>query len=404
MAIRWHWDQGREGYFDFDNLRLIAESLVDMDRRSLARTDADPLIELRSETGLPFATPPRDASYTIWRQYARFFRSALLATKVVDELAVTDVCRRLAGREGEQVDCDTYLLWVAKNFYCPSPAFETDHYQHRGRRVFPICAIVRYLAAMFGQNGSANLRMDDIFQVLIGNECSGNEPFEHYLRLTRTPYRPVGDDMRQVRELAKFISQFSFLSWRGGRIYFEPIGDSHSVLSAINDQFRPNERLRDTDRDFELISMGRLPYIAMPEKPISSLQPSLDDEDFTEGQRIRVTHLLAERNRQLRSAYFGRMIRQGQALICDFCHTDLRQRYPWTDLLLEIHHLLPLSSPAKIRGSNTSLDDLVPLCPNCHKSVHVFYRSWLKLSHLSDFRNRHQSREVYEQARTQFVQ
>jgi len=78
------------------------------------------------------------------------------------------------------------------------------------------------------------------------------------------------------------------------------------------------------------------------------------------------------------------------------CNTRLR--YPWTDNLLEIHHLLPLSSAITITGEGTSLEDIVGLCPNCHRSVHIFYRRWFEENLVNDFSSKNQAREVYQSA------
>jgi predicted HNH restriction endonuclease len=78
-------------------------------------------------------------------------------------------------------------------------------------------------------------------------------------------------------------------------------------------------------------------------------------------------------------------------------------RYPWTDNLLELHHLLPLSSSLTISLRGTSIDDVEPLCPNCHKGIHVYYSTFLRGSGLEDFETKQQAKEVYSEAKRTVV-
>jgi predicted HNH restriction endonuclease len=78
-------------------------------------------------------------------------------------------------------------------------------------------------------------------------------------------------------------------------------------------------------------------------------------------------------------------------------------RYPWTDNILEIHHILPLSSALLVTATGTSFDDIVGLCPNCHKSVHAYYKNWLNKYDLDDFRNRNEAQEIYHKAKMRIV-
>ena len=52
---------------------------------------------------------------------------------------------------------------------------------------------------------------------------------------------------------------------------------------------------------------------------------------------------------------------------------------------------------------NNNVGNLVILCPNCHKSVHVYYKQWLNSQRIEDFRNEQEARRIYQQARGQFA-
>ena len=76
----------------------------------------------------------------------------------------------------------------------------------------------------------------------------------------------------------------------------------------------------------------------------------------------------------------------------------MSKRYPWTDFLLDIHHISPLSSTVAISSHGTSIADIVGLCPSCHRAVHVYYKMWLKANNQTDFVSKAEAHDVYLQA------
>ncbi|NCB97220.1 MAG: hypothetical protein EOM36_02520 [Bacteroidia bacterium] len=86
------------------------------------------------------------------------------------------------------------------------------------------------------------------------------------------------------------------------------------------------------------------------------------------------------------------------------CTLDTRHKYPWCDHIIELHHLLPLSSPIRSENSATTLMDLVGVCPTCHRSIHRFYACWLREERLEDFVSADQAREVYSLAKNNLIQ
>lgn len=81
--------------------------------------------------------------------------------------------------------------------------------------------------------------------------------------------------------------------------------------------------------------------------------------------------------------------------ICDACKNNIKCKYPWTDYMLDLHHLLPLSSVVRTLESGTALTDMVGLCPSCHRAIHLYYSKWLKANSLEDFRSKKEAMEVY---------
>jgi hypothetical protein len=109
----WHWDQGRLEYFQFDNLRKIAQFAINNDLKH-ASQDA-----LQSSTGLTFAAPH---THSPWRNYSRILRLMLLVHVQSDRAVPTVVSEMLA--DPGKITCDEYLHFLASVFTDPSPALQ----------------------------------------------------------------------------------------------------------------------------------------------------------------------------------------------------------------------------------------------------------------------------------------
>lgn len=401
MPILWQWDQGREAYWQFEHLCEIAKSLVTLEGVNLdQRTDADPLMLLRRETALPFATP---GHYRIWRQYGRVLQSAFLASKVDHELVTTDICKRLAKVGGsEPFLADEYLVLVAKRFYFPSPAF--SGYSPGGLRVFPFAALIRYLIALHVANKDPRIDIDQMFGRLIGNNVVGNESLDHLSSLADSGFRPRNKDKRrQVREMMPFIAQFSFLHWNGRYLSLDPRVVAPHHLSDLATLLLPSLHEQAPQDELELVRLGRV-TAATGQTLLNTIEAvglGLGEEEveFMEGGRVRLTHLRAERNGALRRAFLDWLLRSRSPLLCDMCAADLLHRYPWAEKLLEIHHLLPLASTVRVATKGTSFADLVAICPNCHRAVHARYTVYLRSVRRPDFLNKAEAVEVYSRAK-----
>jgi len=388
--MRWRWDQGRLDYLRFDNIRKISSCLIELKGANLNR--GDPLRELlESRTGLPFSPP----HYTVWRNYARTFRCALLATGINRKLRTTDICSQLAGNDTEKISADEYFTLLIQRFYLPYPAF--SDYSSDSIRVYPFCAVMRYLLAKatFGQEASATL--DEIFAYVIGNECAGSESLEHYSELSSTDRTASGDEQRQVREMLIFLSQFSYLDWSRSRLELDVSSEELETIELLEKQLKPLMGERSTDRGREIIALGNMEVefgITLPIREPDS------DTTFTEGKRVRRTHLRIERNRKVRKEFFEIF---KPPYRCDVCGRFVNESYPWIENILQIHHILPLASPLNIESRGTTFTNLVAICPNCHDAIHKYYRDWLKSKGQEDFLSEEQSRNVYEEAKCNCV-
>lgn len=56
--------------------------------------------------------------------------------------------------------------------------------------------------------------------------------------------------------------------------------------------------------------------------------------------------------------------------LCKVCGFDPVQQYPRLRSIIEVHHIQPLSSLGEPRTYDPA-EDLVPLCPNCHRAAHT---------------------------------
>ncbi len=382
----WRWDQGRLLYFQFDVLKDIAKTLVKFDNIDISHCESLFRDTIVKETDMPFLPD----HYTIKRNYSRVFQCSFLAGFVNNNLIVTDVCRELASSDSNIKSVDDYLFNYIRKFRFPFPAF--DNYNATEQRVYPFCAILKYLIAQQELGLEAKLSLEDIFNYIIGNNCTGFEDIEYYKSLTPVSYSYSDTERRQLREMVIFISQLSVLKVYNGYLYLDLI--SESAKSEMIDKFlNPENRFAKADKIEEFLEMTSLgSKIIVPTFEVFSTDPA--DIEFIEGNRKRVEHFRVERSGLLRKYY--KQVNPNP--VCCACGADISQRYPWTDYMLDIHHLLPLSSTVAISTKGTSLADIVGLCPSCHRAVHMYYRKWLKATGQTDFNSRQEAHDVYLQA------
>ncbi len=388
----WRWDQGRLQYFSLDRIRIIATCITELDGVSL-NANPDPLrILLPSVVGLPFAPE----HYRVWRNYARVFKILGLASNINGHLSSTSLCRRLVATGEEYLTYDEYLQFLVRAFYYPSPVFQGYNVNHL--QSYPYCAILKYLIANAHNSGDPSLAVEDVFSRLIGNNVNGLEDINSYSSLSTSNVIGHGDQLRQVREMLIFISQLSFLSWIDGRLFIDFYSLTNLSSAQINGLVSPINGTRHENPEFEI---QRMFDISPNEKDLLEFEEPVTPEDrvFTEGQKVRVSHLRTERNRKVIKHYFQHA---GNPKLCDMCRIEVAGRYPWLDNLIEVHHILPLSSPLQVDRAGTSLDDLVGLCPNCHRATHSFYKIKLARENLADFVSKEHAKETYYQVRSQF--
>jgi hypothetical protein len=345
-------------------------------------------------TGLPFSP----VYYTVWRNYARVFGCALLAAKAKSTLIITDLCRKLADESDDAWEEDDYFTFLMPRFYFPSPVF--DGYTSSGKRVFPFCAVLKLLLARQKAGKEPKVTPDEVFGLLIGNEIAGTEPLEFYQGLNDSGYRPRGDEQRQLREMLIFVSQCSFLKWQGTTLFLDLLPGAEDALAYIEEVARPMVKIRKPFEAEEILAIGSVKDALVPAgraAPQAEFEP---DMIITEGKRRAVTHLRIERSPRLRSMFFERL---HKPVLCDACKLNAEKKYPWPNSIIEIHHLLPLASGIAVTGRGVALSDLRPICANCHKGIHAYYRLWLRREKKSDFSDFGEASSVYGEAKNLII-
>ncbi len=384
--MKWRWDQGRLLYFRYENICAIAKVLNSLDGISLATKDDLLRYPLEVGTGLPFAP----SHYKVWRNYARVFQCAMLATNIDNKLIVSELCQNLASKD--PLSADEYLNFVFSHFQYPYPAFED--YNSEQHRVFPFIAIIKFLISRKG----VSVSLDDVFEYVIGNECTGQENINYYRSLQKTSRIPLGDEKRQVREMLVFMSQASYIRWFDSQLYIDT-DEYDSVLSVLTPCLSVNRDENGPMEFLQLASFSR--YSKMPILDVELKDRGISEFSVKEGRKNFSSHQKIERSPLLRDRYF----KFHPNMECDACGIAPVHKYPWlvSNNILELHHILPLSATLIINGTTTTMDDLKPLCPNCHRSVHVFYKIKLNEWDMPDFSSRSMAMDVYEMAKKEIV-
>lgn len=389
----WRWDQGRLSYFSLEKIRKIASVIVEFDGVDLTN-DPDPIRgSLETVVGLPFAP----ANYRVWRNYARVFKVLGLASKINNHLTATEACKSLVKTGDEFITYDDYIHFLIKVFYYPSPIFQG--YNIEADQKFPFCSILKYLIAKSHRTGDPSISVDEVFNFLIGNDVTGLEDIPYYSSLTEIKVTPIGDQHRQVREMLIFISQLSYLSWINGKLFIDPGFVSSLTTDELLSIITPILNARNNDPEIEIQNM--FSFINNLNLIPNFKEPSeIEDIVFTEGKKIRVSHLRTERNRKVVNYYFENT---ANTALCNVCDTEVRERYPWVNNLIEVHHILPLASPLQVERNSTSMSDLVGLCPNCHRATHAYYRGYLADNNMTDFQSNDHAKEVYGMVKSNYI-
>lgn len=387
----WHWDQGRLAYFQFDALRQIASYVVDHDFKTAQKA------ELLAFTGLPFAAPQ---THSAWRNYSRILKLCLLVSEIDNVARPTSIARRLS--EAGSITCDEYLHFLVRSFTEPSPALE-DWSRDANFR-YPLLFSLKYLLAKVAINAMPVASFDEVIGAYISTKFDGSEDAEAFIQAVgnTSNYENVArsskPNRRQEKESLRVIAQISYLHIKGNEIFvsLNPV-DAHAIFDDLAAVIGP----REPNREEEIQRLGRLFADGFTDISFDYPNTIVDEvveSGFQEGGKVKKTHLTIERNSALRREFF--LLRP--TTVCDLCTMDTQRTYPWTERVIDLHHLLPLSSGTRVEAAGTTLDDLVAVCPSCHRAIHRFYDFWLRDAEKKDFSDRREAKATYDQMKSQF--
>lgn len=107
---------------------------------------------------------------------------------------------------------------------------------------------------------------------------------------------------------------------------------------------------------------------------------ALDVAEAEEGKIVTRLHRRRERNRALVKRKKASFRKRHGRLFCEACGFDFAKAYgPRGEDVIECHHTRPVALLTP--GEKTELDDVVLLCANCHRVVHV-RSDWLSIDAL----------------------
>lgn len=388
----WHWDQGRLEYYQFDSLRKIAGFVIRQDVRSATRS------ELLAATGLPFSAPE---THSPWRNYSRVLKLALLVYEAENKALPTPIATILA--TPGVVTADEYFHFLARAFTEPSPALKD--WSNKQLR-YPLLFTLKYLLAKASVGLVSGTTLDEIIGAFGSSGFDGTESDTDYISL-------INDDTsnfesyslsvlatlrRQARESILVISQISYLTISGKYVFVslhqQDAIDVFQGLFAISGPCAFNG-------NSEILRIARLFESEFNEFEYDYQNTTLCDTEesgFLEGDKVRKTHIVIERNAELRRKFFE----HNSTTICDFCGINTQRAYPWADNVIDLHHLLPLASGTRVIATGTAFDDIRAICPTCHRAVHKYYSSWLSNNTKKDFEDKKEALGVYQEAKNNF--
>lgn len=391
----WHWDQGRLEYFQFDNLRKIAKFLTQYDFKSSTREF------IRNQTGLPFAAP---ATHSPWRNYSRILKLMLLLYEASPNIVSPTPVSKLLAKPG-LITCDDYLHFIASSSTEPSPALSGWSSDTELR--YPLLFVLKYSLAKFYITSISYASIDEIIYAYDNSGFDGSEGQEDFIPLINNMYDnysqlvlnlPHNDLYRQSRESILVLAQISYLHVQNKNLY---VSLSKEDALYIFNELEPLSSNPIHDKNQEILRRAEMFQGGSIYNEFDYSNTTIGNEiesGFIEGGRVKKTHISIERNSGLRKDFFLR----NPTTICDVCNIDTHASYPWSEKIIDIHHLLPLASGTRVEASGTTFFDLVPLCPTCHRATHRFYDLWLSRNNRKDFADRDEAKLVYEQMKHSF--
>ncbi len=380
----WKWDQGRMQYFQFDALRTMSSFITKYDFKN----ETPELI--RESIGMQFLP----LNYTPWRNYARILKLCFLIYEEDDVAHPTDIAWLLS--KSGTVTCDEYFHFLVEVSTQPSPALQEWKQNHTFVR-YPLCFSLKYMLAIIAIGFEPIVSIDEIVDAYIYSGFKGDESDIEFIELLNKKSKYIGYskniNTRQAKESIKTIAQISYLHCLGNHIVVSLNRvDALDIFKSLNPI---SEDFIHQDGNIVIKNLSEFFKDGSSHDFFEYKNSEISEEveyGFIEGGKVKKTHIVIERNSKLRSLYF----KTYPSPICDSCNLNTHLKYPWVDKVLDVHHILPLSSGTRVDSrQGTILDDLVAICPTCHRAIHRYSDLYLKKSSKKDFDNRDEALNIY---------
>jgi predicted HNH restriction endonuclease len=139
---------------------------------------------------------------------------------------------------------------------------------------------------------------------------------------------------------------------------FESVNDRLSQEKTLGQQLQANRLL--TIESTLILEK----YLKKTKRSITKDDTKEQLKEFRlEGEAVEKSLSVRERDPRIRKE-----ILKKYGYSCCICGFNFKDIYGNYEECIEVHHLSPLAKRAK--GEKTDIDDLIVLCPNCHRAIH----------------------------------
>jgi predicted HNH restriction endonuclease len=176
----------------------------------------------------------------------------------------------------------------------------------------------------------------------------------------RSPFRilEIADEYIRVQAPARETGRVVDLDYRHLDVLFasRKVVDLTNINDSVNEIWKSGGEPHDWQNESQY-------WATVCERQRLQELPNTDLA-YTEGGRVLMALSRYERSPKLRAA----CLKKHKAKCC-VCGLDFKKRYgDIGDGFIHVHHLRPLAQVAA--EHEVSVDDLVPVCPNCHAMLH----------------------------------
>ena len=183
----------------------------------------------------------------------------------------------------------------------------------------------------------------------------------------------AAEDIRQTKEFGDFIdsTKFDVLLDDGTRLPPKAVF-GRAASAALGFEVKPHHFSGGEGTIcFQAIQDAGFQIVAkdVQNKASPAITPPPEDVSWAEGSQRRVTHLKRERRSGLSNAKKRAFTAEHGRLYCERCGIDPVQEYgTHGEACIEVHHTVPVSD--MVDGHQTTLDELMCLCADCHRIIH----------------------------------